>query len=287
MRTPLTPVNARWGWARIAVLAGLWIITSPIAKPTERDRFRRYYVQPPPRSLIPTNPRVVFHVAGEVVDYIPGLGNLHPEFVSDQEVVPARVVSEVALADAGLAETVLEPAHRLRPFAHYALRLREAPPDAPPSPFYPSGAVRDLVHGGIADLPIEWTTEGGPDETRPHWRGVPRVLTKDQRAPFKSDVEFRYHSTPDPAMIDVDASDDSDHLMVRFEIKEGAAWKRSLSLPVHGRLVVYDAEYGWFLSPSVGGGHFRRPLKTTVRLVLVDVAGNESVPSGEFELRWE
>jgi hypothetical protein len=251
------------------------------------EGFETYTVWPPPGTVVPTNCRIVFHASGDAISYIPALERLHPELVSDKEVIPLRVVSEMPLDFNHEAEAVLEATRRLRPFHRYALRFREAPPRHPGGSFYPETMVRDLLRGGGAWRRMEWMADADADTVRPHWRGVPRVLTAEELARVERDFDLRHFPSCGIFMaMDVDGSDDRENLTVRFEIKEGAVWKRSLTLPVYGRLVAYSGECGWIFAPDLGNRRPRSAFSATVRLTLVDGAGNESVPSGEIELHW-
>jgi hypothetical protein len=213
-------------------------------------------VWPPPGHPLPVNGQLVLEGYGLTQEPVARIAEYSPHLVTEGDEVPLRVIA-IHLGEKRLIQAVLQPERPLQPGQRYALRL-----DRPVDPGAPAISERMWPNG------MEWTISR-PDVTPPRWREVPRVTGQSVE---EFGCGFSIHVAVS-ALVD----DDGPRVQVLAELRraDGGSSVRFRLTPTGEKVEIgHDMCSGGFgLLPGV---------RHTVRLVAVDMAGNESVaPGGE------
>ncbi len=213
-------------------------------------------VWPPPGQLLPVNGQLVLEGYGRTQEPVARIAVYSPRLVAEGDEVPLRVIA-IHRGEKRLTQAVLQPERPLQPDRRYALRLKQ--PVAPDAPELPARVWRN---------DMQWMISR-PDVTPPRWREVPRIAGQEVE-------EFGCGPSIHVA-VSAFVEDDGPRVQVLAEVRraEGGTPVRFRLTPKAGKVEVgHDMCSGGFVLEA--------GVRYTVRLVAVDMAGNESVaPGGE------
>jgi hypothetical protein len=217
---------------------------------------------PPLEHPLPANGQVVLQGFGDYLEAVATVSERSPRLVSEKEEVPLRVVA-VYRGQMKLSQAVLQPERPLQPGQRYALRLTQ--PESASATVLP-------IEEGLKGKPIAWTVTEA-DTKPPRWREVPRPTGKKAERWGCDPVIF----------VNVSASVDEDGpaVQVLAEVRPTSGGE-----PVRFRLTPSKDKDEVAVGHSMCSGAFRleEGVRYTVRLVAVDMAGNESAAPGDAVL---
>jgi len=209
---------------------------------------------------LPANGQVVLQGYGDFREAVATVSERSPRLVSEKDEVPLRVVA-VYRGEFRLSQAVLQPARPLQPGQRYALRLTQS--ESAAAPVLP-------IEEGVKEKPIAWTVAEA-DTKPPRWREVPRKMGEKAERWGCGPVIF----------VDVSASVDEDgpEVQVLAEVRRADSGK-----PVRFRLTPSKEKVAVGHSMCSGAFRLEEGVRYTVRLVAVDMAGNESAAPGDAVL---
>jgi hypothetical protein len=213
-------------------------------------------VWPPPGQPLPVNGQLVLEGYGRTQEPVARIAEHSPRLVTEGDEVPLRIIA-IHRGEKRLTQAVLQPERPLQPDRRYALRLKQ--PVASDVPELPARVWRN---------DLEWMISR-PDVTPPRWREVPRTTGQELE-------EFGCGPAIHVAVSAL-VEDDGPRVQVLAEVRRAEG-----GTPVRFRLTPKGEKVEIGHDMCSGGFELQAGVQYTVRLVAVDMAGNESVaPGGE------
>ncbi|WP_224250178.1 hypothetical protein [Hyalangium gracile] len=219
-------------------------------------------VWPPLDRRLPANGQLVIEGYGELQEQVSRIAERSPRLVSDEEEVHLNVIA-VYRGEKRLTQAVLQPERPLKPGMRYTLRLTR-PVSAKIPVLRPEISSR-----GDEILAMAWTVSPA-DLTPPRWHEAPRATGQKV-----------VHFGCGPAIhVDVSAAveDERSQVQILAEVKRAEGGE-----PVRFRLTPSMQQVRIGHGMCSGGFELQEGVRYSVRLMAVDMAGNESAaPGGEL-----
>lgn len=219
-------------------------------------------VWPPLGRLLPANGQLVIEGYGELQEQVSHITERSPRLVADEveDEVPLELIA-VYRGEKRLTQAVLRPERPLKPGMRYTLRFKK--PGRTEIPVLKP----EILSRGEERLAMAWTVVSA-DQTPPRWREAPRTIRQ----------EFVQFGCGPASQVSVLAAveDESSQVQVLAEVRraEGGA-------PVRFRLTPSKRQVQIGHSMCSGGFVLQEDVRYSVRLVAVDMAGNESPAPGD------
>jgi hypothetical protein len=218
-------------------------------------------VWPPLDHSLPANGQVVLQGYGKFEGPVASISQRSPRLVAEKDEVPLRVIA-VYRGEYGLSQAVLQPERPLQPGQHYALRLTQ--PEGASAPVLPT---ETWWESKSRYAPIAWTATAA-DTKPPRWREVPRKNGED--------VEQFGCGPAIHAFVAASVDEDGPAVQVLAEVRRDDGDE-----PVRFRLPVSKEQVAIGHGMCSGAFRLEEGVRYTVRLVAVDMAGNESPAPGD------
>lgn len=218
-------------------------------------------VWPPLGRPLPANGQLVIEGYGEFQEQVSRIAERSPRLVADEDEVPLDLIA-VYRGEKRLTQAVLQPERPLKPGMRYTLRLKKPVDTKVP-------VLRPEIESKGESLAMAWTVAPA-DLTPPRWHEAPR--TTGQKV---------VHFGCGPAIhVNVSAAveDESSQVQVLAEVTRAEG-----GVPVRFRLTPSEQQVHIGHGMCSGGFELQEDVRYSVRLVAVDMAGNESAaPGGEL-----
>jgi len=216
---------------------------------------------PPLDHSLPANGQVVLQGYGNFQGAVASISERSPRLVAEKDEVPLRVIA-VHRGEYGLSQAILQPERPLQPGQRYALRLTQ--PEGDSAPVLPT---ETWWESKSKYAPMAWTATAA-DTKQPRWREVPRKEGESAKLLGCGPAIHAYVS----ASVD----EDGPAVQVLAEVKRVDGEE-----PVRFRLPVSQERVALGHGMCSGAFQLEEGVRYTVRLVAVDMAGNESVAPGD------
>ncbi|HYI01239.1 hypothetical protein [Hyalangium sp.] len=207
---------------------------------------------------LPANGQVVLQGYGHFEAPVATIAERSPRLVADKDEVPLRVVA-VYRGEMNLTQAVLQPERPLQPGQRYTLHLTQ--PEGASSPPLPTE-----TQSKSGNAPIAWTVTDA-DVKPPRWRAAPR----------KKGASAERMGCGPSIHVHVSASVDEEgpqvHVLAEVRRADGGE-------PVRFRLTPGEEQVHIGHGMCSGAFQLKEGMRYTVRLVAVDMAGNESAAPG-------
>lgn len=216
-------------------------------------------VWPPPGQPLPANGQIVLEGYGRLQEPVIQIAQSAPRLVAGKDDVPLRVIA-VYRGEKSLTQAILQPERPLQPGQRYTLRLtKRKSADAPALPA--KVWLKDKY------TPMAWTVTSA-DTTPPRWREEPRKVG-EHSAVLGCGPE---------AFVNVSArvDDEGSQVQVLAEVRKAAGGE-----PVRFRLTPTNEQVAVGHGMCSGAFLLENGIRYTVRLIAVDMAGNESPAPGD------
>lgn len=220
-------------------------------------------VWPPLGRPLPANGQLIIEGYGELQEQVSRITERSPRLVADEDEdeVPLELIA-VYRGEKRLTQAVLQPERPLKPGMRYTLRLKK-----PASTKVP--VLRAEISSKGDTLAMAWTAAPA-DLTPPRWHEAPRATGQKV-------VQF---GCGPASHVDVSAAveDESAQVQVLAEVRRAEGGE-----PVRFRLTPSHQQVRLGHGMCSGAFELQEDVRYSVRLVAVDMAGNESpAPGGEL-----
>lgn len=221
-------------------------------------------VWPPLGRPLPANGQLVIEGYGELQEQVSRITERSPRLVADEEEdeVPLELIA-VYRGEKRLTQVVLKPERPLKPGMRYTLRFKR--PGRTEIPVLKP----EILSKGDESLAMAWTVAPA-DLTPPRWYEAPRATGQ----------KFVQFGCGPASNVNVSAAveDERSQVQVLAEVRRAEGGE-----PVRFRLTPSNRQVQIGHSMCSGGFRLQEDVRYSVRLVAVDMAGNESpAPGGEL-----
>ncbi|WP_224367564.1 hypothetical protein [Hyalangium versicolor] len=216
-------------------------------------------VWPPPGQSLPANGQVVLEGFGAFVEPVTRIDERSPRLVAGKDEVPLRVVA-VHRGEFNLSQAILQPERPLRPGERYTLHLTQ--PKDSQEPVLPT---TQRLNG--TSVPMAWTVTAA-DVKPPRWREVPRIMEES--------AEMLGCGPAVHVSVSASVDEDGSKVQVLAEVRRAEGGE-----PVRFRLTPNDEQVAVGHGMCSGAFQLEEGMRYTVRLVAVDMAGNETAAPGD------
>jgi hypothetical protein len=216
-------------------------------------------VWPPLDRPLPANGQLVIEGYGELQEQVSRIAERSPRLVADEDEVPLDLIA-VYRGEKRLTQTVLQPERPLKPGMRYTLRLKKPVNTKVP-------VLRPEISSKGESLAMAWTVAPA-DLTPPRWHEAPRTTGQ----------KVVYFGCGPAIHVNVSAAveDESSQVQVLAEVTRAEG-----GVPVRFRLTPSEQQVQIGHGMCSGGFKLQEDVRYSVRLVAVDMAGNESAAPGD------
>jgi hypothetical protein len=207
---------------------------------------------------LPANGQVVLEGYGLFEEPVATIAKRSPRLVAEKDEVPLRVVA-VYRGEMNLTQAILQPERPLQPGQRYTLHLTH--PEGARSPPLPTE-----TQSKTGDVPIAWTVTDA-DVKPPHWRKAPRK-EGESKVRMGCGPSIHVHVSAN-----VDEEGPQVHVLAEVRRADGGE-------PVRFRLSPSQKQLHIGHGMCSGAFQLKEGVRYTVRLVAVDMAGNEAAAPG-------